>query len=82
MRRISLKAQKYQFPVIIEEDEDGYFVADCPSLAGCHTQGKSLEEAISRIREAIELHLEILKEEKQESPKLKPVSLTSVEVAV
>ena len=82
MKKIKVKTQKYQFPVIIEEDEDGFFVADCPALTGCHTQGKTLEEAITRIREVIELHLEILKEEQQEIPKLKPVSLTSLEVAV
>ena len=82
MKKIKVKTQKYQFPVIIEEDEDGFFVADCPALTGCHTQGKTLEQAITRIREVIELHLEILKEEQQEIPKLKPVSLTSLEVAV
>jgi len=46
MKKIKVKTQKYQFPVIIEEDEDGFFVADCPALTGCHTQGKTLEEAI------------------------------------
>jgi predicted RNase H-like HicB family nuclease len=77
-----IKTTTYQFPVVIEQDEDGYFVADCPELQGCHTQGKTLEEAISNIRDAIKLHLKILKEEKQEIPKLKPVSLTSLEVSV
>lgn len=72
----------YQFPIIIEKDEDGYFVADCPDLPGCHTQGKTLEEAITNIREAVELNLEILKEDKQEIPNLKPVSLTSLEVTI
>lgn len=72
----------YQFPIIIEKDEDGYFVADCPDLPGCHTQGKILEEAITSIREAIELNLEILKEDKQEIPNLKPASLTSLEVTI
>lgn len=82
MKKIKVKTKKYQFPVIIEEDEDGFFVADCPALQGCHTQGKTLEQAISRIRELIEIHLEILQEEKKEIPKLKPVSLTSLEVSV
>lgn len=72
----------YQFPVVIEKDEDGYFVADCPELQGCHTQGKTLEEAISRIRDLIKLHLKILKEEKQEIPRVIPVSLTSLEVSL
>lgn len=76
------KKQVYKFPVIVEKDEDGFYVADCPDLPGCHTQGKSLEEAISKIRDAIKLHLKILKEEKQEIPKLEPVSLSSVEVTI
>ena len=77
-----IKTQTYNFPVIIEQDEDGFFVADCPDLAGCHTQGKTLEEAITNIRDVIKLHLKILKEEKQEIPVVKPVSLTSLEVAI
>lgn len=76
------KTQTYNFPVIIEKDEDGFFVADCPDLAGCHTQGKTLEEAITNIRDVIKLHLKILKEEKQEIPVVKPVSITSLEVAI
>lgn len=78
----SLPKEVYNFPVIIEKDEDGFFVADCPDLAGCHTQGRSVEEAITNIRDAIRLHLKILKEDKQEIPNLKPVSLTSLEVAI
>ena len=77
-----MRTTTYQFPVVIEQDEDGLFVADCPDLVGCHTQGKTLEEAISNIRDAIKLNLKILKEEKQEIPKIKPVSLTSLEVSV
>ena len=77
-----IRTTTYQFPVVIEQDEDGFFVADCPDLAGCHTQGLTLEEAISNIRDAIKLHLKILKEERQEIPKVKPVSLTSLEVSI
>ena len=73
---------KKEFTIVIEQDEDGFFVADCPDLAGCHTQGLTLEEAISNIRDAIKLHLKILKEERQEIPKVKPVSLTSLEVSI
>ncbi len=80
MRKI--KTTTYQFPVIIEKDEAGFFVADCPDLAGCHTQGRTIEEAIANIRDAIKLHLRILKEDRQEVPKLKPVSLTSLEVSI
>lgn len=46
------------FQVIIEPGEDGYFVAHCPSLKSCWSQGKTKEEAILNIREAIKLYLE------------------------
>jgi len=36
-----IKTTTYKFPVIVEKDEDGFFVADCPDLQGCHTQGKN-----------------------------------------
>ena len=47
----------------IEVDEDDFFVATCPSLPGCISQGKSREEAIVNIREAIKLHLDSLAED-------------------
>jgi len=46
------------FQVIIEPGEDGYFVAHCPSLKSCWSQGKTKKEAILNIREAIKLYLE------------------------
>ena len=48
-----------QFDVVVERDAEGYFVASVPSLPGCHTQAKSLDELMQRIREAIELCLEV-----------------------
>ena len=48
-----------EFNVVIEKDEDGYFVASVPALRGCHTQAKSLDILIKRIREAIQLCLEV-----------------------
>jgi len=44
--------------VVLEKGEDGYIVASVPSLVGCHSQGKTTEEALKNIREAIELYLE------------------------
>lgn len=44
--------------VILERGEDGYFVAHCPSLKGCWSQGRTREEALRNIREAVELYLE------------------------
>ena len=48
-----------EFSVMIEKDEDGYFVASVPALRGCHTQAKSLDVLMKRIKEAIELCLEV-----------------------
>lgn len=48
-----------EFSVIIEKDEDGYFVGSVPALGGCHTQAKSLDTLTRRIKEAIELCLEV-----------------------
>jgi predicted RNase H-like HicB family nuclease len=48
-----------QFNVIIEQDSEGYFVGSVPTLPGCHTQAKSLDVLMERIREAIELCLEV-----------------------
>lgn len=51
-----------QFNVIIERDSEGYYVASVPELRGCHTQAKSLDKLMKRIREAIELCLEVEKD--------------------
>lgn len=48
-----------EFNVIIEKDEDGYYVASVPALRGCHTQARSLDVLMKRIREAIDLCLEV-----------------------
>ena len=50
---------KREFNVVIEKDEDGYFVANVPALRGCHTQAKSLDTLMKRVQEAIELCLEV-----------------------
>ncbi len=48
-----------QFDVIIERDSEGYYIASVPQLRGCHTQAKSLDTVMERIREAIALCLEV-----------------------
>lgn len=49
-----------KFRVIIEPDEDGVFVAECPTLSGCVSQGKTREEAIANIRDAIQGYIQSL----------------------
>jgi len=48
-----------QFNVVVEKDSEGYFVGTVPSLPGCHTQARSLDQLMERIKEAIELCLEV-----------------------
>jgi predicted RNase H-like HicB family nuclease len=54
--------------VLIYSDEDGYWIAECPSLPGCNSQGKTKQEAIANIKEAIELYIEVLQEKGQPVP--------------
>ncbi len=49
---------KRKFTVLIEQDEDGYYMATVPSLRGCHTQAKTLDTLMKRVREVIALCLE------------------------
>ena len=49
---------KRKFTVLIERDEEGYYVASVPALRGCHTQAKTLDTLMKRVREVIELCIE------------------------
>jgi predicted RNase H-like HicB family nuclease len=55
-----------QFNVVIEQDSEGYYIASVPVLRGCHTQAKSFDELMERIKEAIELCLEIQDEHNEQ----------------
>ena len=55
-----------QFDVVVEKDSEGFFVASVPALAGCHTQARSLDELMVRIKEAIELCLEVQDDDTEE----------------
>ncbi len=57
--------KRTQFKVVIERDEDGYYVASVPALPGCHTQGKTMQELQKNVREAIQLCLDVAKTDKQ-----------------
>jgi antitoxin HicB len=56
------------FKVFLEPDEDGGYVVVCPSLPGCYSQGESVDDALTNIREAIELCLEDMLEHGEETP--------------
>ena len=47
-----------EFYVVIEKDEDGFYVGEVPQLRACYTQGRSLDELMENIKEVIELYLE------------------------
>ena len=55
--------KKVHLPVLVEKDEAGFFVVECPLIQGCYTQGTTLDEALKNIREVIELCLKENKEE-------------------
>jgi predicted RNase H-like HicB family nuclease len=48
----------YRFRVIVEQDEDGVYIASVPALQGCYSQGVTIKEAIENIKDAIKLHIE------------------------
>jgi len=73
------KTTRYNLPVIVEFDEDGYFVS-CPSFQGCYSQGKTYEEAMNNIEDAIKLHIEDKKEAHEEIANTRSISISSVEV--
>ncbi len=63
-----------EFMLVIERDEEGYLVGSVPELKGCHTQAQSMDDLLERIREAIELCLEVQGQELS-----KPLELVGVQ---
>jgi predicted RNase H-like HicB family nuclease len=61
--------RKHVFQIIIEQDEAGYYVAECPALRACYTQGKTYEEVMENIKDVIALCLEDLKAKGKKVPK-------------
>jgi len=68
-----------KFRVIVEPDEDGVFVAECPSLPGCISQGKTRPEALANIKDAIAGYLASLAKHSEPAPL--PVTEEVVEVS-
>jgi len=75
------KIKNSQFPIIVEKDEDGFYVVECPLFKGCYSQSKTLDQALKNIREVIELCLkekenqEILKSYKPKELSLHNITL-------
>ncbi|MBU4310364.1 type II toxin-antitoxin system HicB family antitoxin [bacterium] len=74
--------KKYTFPVLIEEDEDGFLIAQVPDLPGCHTQAKTMGRLLSRVKEAIELCLEVKRLDKEKVARNRFVGIQQLEVTV
>jgi len=52
------KIKRYHLPIIIEMDEDGYYIVSCPLFKGCHSYGDNIDEALKNISEVVEMCLE------------------------
>lgn len=65
-----IQISSMKFRIIIEQDEDGTYVVECPTLPGCISQGKTRDEAIQNIKDAIHGYLESLKKHGEPIPPL------------
>jgi predicted RNase H-like HicB family nuclease len=68
-----------KYRIVLEQDEDGVFVAEAPALPGCVTQGDTREQALANAREAVELYLESLRENGEPVPP--PMEEATIEVS-
>jgi predicted RNase H-like HicB family nuclease len=75
--------RKHVFQVIVEQDEAGYYVAECPALRACYTQGKTYEEVMENIKDVLAMCLEELKAQGKKVPKqAEIIGVQRVEVLV
>jgi len=72
---------KKHFPIVIEQDGDGIYIVSCPLFHGCHSYGKTIDEALSNIQEAIELCLEE-QQELYDEPANVFIGIRDIELAV
>ncbi|MDO8492222.1 MAG: type II toxin-antitoxin system HicB family antitoxin [bacterium] len=72
----------HEVPVVVEKDDANYYFAYAPSLQGCYTEGRTLIEALQNIKEVVALHLDDRKKSGEILSSRRPISFTSVEVAV
>jgi len=71
--------KRIHLPIILEQDEDGFYVVSCPLFKGCHSYGETIEEAMESIKEVVEMCLE---ENQYETEKNKFIGLRDLEVEV
>lgn len=71
-----------EYTIIFHKAEEGGYWAEVPTLPGCYSQGESVEETMKNIKEAIESHLEALREDKQEIPTEGEFIIGKVKVAI
>ena len=69
-----------KYNILIEQDEEGWFVAEVAELPGCYTQAKTKKELLERVKEAIKGYLKVAKESNEQIPKQKFVEFAAVEV--
>lgn len=65
----------YDLQVLIEQDEEGLFVAECPALQGCYAQGETFEKAIENIKDVIVMCLQEMRQERRKIKGLSPEKL-------
>ena len=71
---------KYRFTVVVERDEYGVYIASCPAMQGCHSQGDTYEGAVENLKDAIRLHIEARQQLGEAVPL--EVAVDQVEVSV
>jgi predicted RNase H-like HicB family nuclease len=69
-----------QYTVVVHSTEEGGYWVDVPSLPGCFSQGETIDEAMNNVKEAIELHIQGLKDDGQEVPKEEGLVIGRVDV--
>ena len=72
----------YRFTIVVEQDEDSGYIASCPALQGCYSQGDTYKEAVENLKDAIRLHVEDRLESGEEISQAESISLTSLEMVV
>ena len=69
-----------EYTVVLHKAEDGGYWAEVPALEGCYSQGETVEETITNVKEAIEVHIEVLKEDGKDLPRDEIMILSHVAV--